>query len=70
MRKNTLTLHFQECNCLEKAPSVWTRDVLVLLCLCLAQSSKPVMIYSLQVEQSMSFIESAFFVLLVEAGYF
>lgn len=51
-KKNTLTLHFQERNCLEKKkqPSVWTHDVLVL-CLCLALSSKPVMIYSLQVEQ-------------------
>lgn len=49
--KNTLTLQFQECNCLEKNPSVCTYDGLVLLCLCLALSSEPVMIYSLQVEQ-------------------
>lgn len=51
LAKISLTLHLQECNCLEKNPNVWTHDVLVLLCLCLALSSKAVMIYSLQVEQ-------------------
>lgn len=70
MQKITLSLHFQEANCSEKNPSVWTQcfsaDVpmsgtVKWACDDLQSAGRAV---------SMSFIESAFCVLRVEAGCF
>lgn len=49
--KNTLTLTSERLIVQKKIPGFVINDVLVLICLCLALSSEPVMIYGLQVEQ-------------------